>query len=649
MSGFVLILMIGGVCYGLWWAFQQYEKNERDKQDKAIIQKYRLPELEQAASKAFRTRQPISVEGLKERLTAILVGKDYPVTAAYLLGWAAAFYEKKRSKLAFGEPPQFGELPVGMVRDGQMDPIVTPVVDYIEKAKKLQEESQHLTGEIERLIAGYWRALPPEAPDGFLAVNLEDLYEAPPMEKIYHLEYSDLRSYAIGFFPPEKLRFEHQWIVAGSGHGKTQLLQAMIATDLPRVAKGECSIVVIDSQKDMIRNLSSLKFFAEHPDRLVIVDPEDMEYPIALNLFDMGRGRFDKRSLAEKEMLLSSVTQVLDYVLGALLSDDLTAKQGTLFRFVTRLMLEIEGANLRTFLELMTKEGYAKYEDYVSRLGKTAQEFFRTQFNVDKQYKETKEQIVRRLWDIMESGAFSRMFSNPRSKLDLFKEMNSGKVILVNTAQSILGEEPSKLFGRFFIALITQAAQERATLPEDQRLPTFVYVDEAHEYIDDRVGVMLEQARKRKIGLILAHQYLGQLNSKIYENLKANTSIQLVGGASIDDAQQFAKMMQRDVAEIKALPKGKFMGAFGPMFSGKGVTVSVPHRVVETMPQMTAAEFKWLQTQQRARYAVHVSETEVPDEPAPAMKDITPEPSGSSGNAKLIEYRGPSSDQPGEW
>jgi hypothetical protein len=58
------------------------------------------------------------------------------------------------------------------------------------------------------------------------------------------------------------------------------------------------------------------------------------------------------------------------------------------------------------------------------------------------------------------------MFSHPRSKLDLFAEMNAGKVILINTAKDLLKETGTEIFGRFFIAMIAQAAQERAVLPE---------------------------------------------------------------------------------------------------------------------------------------------------------------------------------------
>ena len=76
------------------------------------------------------------------------------------------------------------------------------------------------------------------------------------------------------------------------------------------------------------------------------------------------------------------------------------------------------------------------------------------------------------------------MFSNPRNKLDLKTTLDGGKIILVNTAKDVLKDEASSFFGRYIIALVMQAAFERAAQPEHQRWPAFLYIDEASEYFD---------------------------------------------------------------------------------------------------------------------------------------------------------------------
>ena len=93
------------------------------------------------------------------------------------------------------------------------------------------------------------------------------------------------------FSIPTSSRFEHTHIVGGSGHGKTQLLQNLILTDLSLVAEGSASLIVIDSQGDMFRKVSKLAAIGEISERVVLIDPTEIFSPPALNLFDFGLDR----------------------------------------------------------------------------------------------------------------------------------------------------------------------------------------------------------------------------------------------------------------------------------------------------------------------------------------------------------------------
>lgn len=410
----------------------------------------------------------------------------------------------------------------------------------------------------------------------------------------------------VPFVIPEQSRFEHHWIVAGSGHGKTQTLQHLISCDLPRVANSEMSVVVIDSQGDLIRNLSQLQFFADNPGKLVLIDPTDIEWPVALNLFDVGMDRIEKYSPLNRERTLNSILELYDFVIGSLLSAELTQKQGVIFRYITRLMLHIPNATIQTFRELMEPRGYEKYRLYIDQLRGTARAFFETEFN-SKQFDETKRQVVRRLWGILENATFERMFSHPRSKLNLFEEMNSGKVILINTAKELLKQQGTEIFGRFFVAMIAQAAQERATLGD--RMPTIVYVDEAQDYFDANVGLILEQARKFKVGMVLAHQYIGQLSPKLQESFAANTSIKFAGGVSDRDARVFTGMLRCGTEFIEHQPKGHF-AAYIRNTTKEAISLRVPFGSIEALPKMSELDWIWVRERIRERYSVPYAEVE---------------------------------------
>jgi len=418
----------------------------------------------------------------------------------------------------------------------------------------------------------------------------------------------------IDFAIPNHVRFEHHHIVAGSGHGKTQTLQYLIAKDLEAVERGERSIIVIDSQGDLIQRIANLKQFAPGQplhDRIIIIDPSDVEYPVSLNLFDIGMERINSYPMLERERLTNSILELYDFVLGSLLDASMTQKQSVIFRYVTRLMLHIPDATIHTLRELMEPGSEIRFASSIAKLTGTAKHFFETEFT-SREFKQTKQQVLRRLWGILENQTFERMFSHPKSKLDLFTEMNAGKVILINTAKDLLKEQGTEIFGRFFIALIAQAAQERATLHENQRLPTFVYVDEAADYFDRNIGLILSQARKYNVGMILAHQYLGQLEPKLQEAFGANTSIKFAGGVSAKDARALAPMLHCEPSLIENQPRMSFAASIRGS-TKSAIPLGFPIGYMEKMHQMSKGQRDALRTLSRKKYAVHYSALEAGD------------------------------------
>lgn len=438
--------------------------------------------------------------------------------------------------------------------------------------------------------------------------KLIDLYLAATPLKL-------LLDYPINLSLPTATRFEHMHIVAGSGHGKTQTLQHLILHDLEAVADGKASIVVIDSQSDLINTIAGLEMFApggDLADRLVHIDPTDIEWPVALNLFDVGRDRLDQYSQLDRERLTNSILELYDFVLGSLLDAGMTQKQTVIFRYITRLLLHIPNATIHTLRELLEDGGADRYAPYIKELHGSARAFFDNEFN-GKEFSGTKRQVLRRLYGILENQTFERMFSHPKSKLDLFAELNAGKVILINTAKDLLKESGTEIFGRFFIAMIAQAAQERAVLGPDKRLPAFVYVDEANDYFDRNIGIILSQARKYNIGMVLAHQFLGQLDGKLHEAIAANTSIKFAGGVSAKDARALANDLRTDAGFIESQKKLSF-AAFIKGQTERAVTLAIEPGQMEGLDRMDEDDFESVREEMRQRYAVHYTELQQQDE-----------------------------------
>lgn len=408
---------------------------------------------------------------------------------------------------------------------------------------------------------------------------------------------------------PTEVRFEHHHIVAGSGHGKTQTLQHLILHDLQAVADGRASVIVIDSQSDLINTISGMTVFAEGgplAGRLCLIDPTDVEWPVALNLFDAGLARFSGYAPLDRERLLNGVLELYDFVLGSLLDAGMTQKQSVIFRYITRLLLHIPDATIHTLRELLEDDGYARHAEYIGKLEGSARAFFDNEFR-GKEFAQTRRQVLRRLYGILENPTFERMFSHPKSKLDLFAEMNAGKVILINTAKDLLKENGTEIFGRFFIAMIAQAAQERAVLQKGKRLPTFVYVDEASDYFDRNIGIILSQARKNRVGMVLSHQYLGQLDPKLHEAIAANTGIKFAGGVSAKDARALAGDLRADAEMIENQERLSF-AAYMKGVTKRAVSIHIKAGRMEAEPRMSAEERSQLREVMRKKYSVHHTE-----------------------------------------
>jgi hypothetical protein len=453
------------------------------------------------------------------------------------------------------------------------------------------------------------------------------------------------------FAIPFPARFEHTHIVGGTGHGKTQLMQFLINHDLVRSMDDGRAVVVIDSQGDLIRTITHLASFSPDAswslaERFVLIDPNDVEHPVCLNMFDFNRDRLGGYAALDREKILNATIELYEYFFGALLGAELTQRQGLIFKYLARLLIEIPDATIHTLRELM--EDGERFRPYMEQLSGTARSFFATRF-FDRGFNETKKQILTRLWGVLSNASLERMFSYPRSKVDIFELLNSGKVILINTAKDLLGQEGSAIFGRFFVALIAQAAVQRAALPPHERKPAFVYIDEAQDYFDENISHLLNQARKYRIGLIFAHQNLDQLGAGLQSSVLASTSIKFAGGVSAKDARVLGTELRCDpdflLAQKKRAEYAEF-ACYVRNYTARALSVRIPLGYVESLPQLEATDLSFLLEENRERYSappVVLAPVEFAPKPAPPQQAPPREPKRPSAptqpNEATIEAR----------
>jgi hypothetical protein len=401
---------------------------------------------------------------------------------------------------------------------------------------------------------------------------------------------------------PEETRFSGHWVVAPPGRGKTTLLHAFIAEDLER----DAAVILIDSKGDLIdpiKNLRSIK------DRLVLIEPNP-ESAFALNPLDVSQAS------------IVQVVSLIEYIMAGLLDAKFTALQSTLFRNVVPAIIEaIPSPTLDDFKRVMVK-GLPNLDN----VNPHARNFFEnreTGFH-SKTYESTRKEVVWRLDYLMSNPTLRSMFSATHTKLDLGKEMDAGKVIIINNSKAILGDEGAEFFGRFFVALIARAAQQRGGKSPSAKKPCYVYIDECQSVIakDTRIPILLDECRSQKIALILSHQRSAQLTSPVLDAV-ANCAIRMAN--SDDEAKFLSDKLRMSPDELRSLPRGTF-GTFVRDLTPTGIQLQVTKIDLESLPKMTNDELAAIRERMRANFSSspQPSKLEEPLEKAVPPREATP-------------------------
>lgn len=331
-------------------------------------------------------------------------------------------------------------------------------------------------------------------------------------------------------------RFQHTWVISPTGTGKTTLLEHLINLDIPKVLKNEASIIVLDGENQLIPRIMSA--VSPETDKIVLLEP-DINNPLALNIFDNQAIDYFKS------------VELADFVLSALLGADLTAKQSGIFRYLAAAMQVIPNATIETLRDLLKPHGYERYREIiVAGLDDYTADFFETRFN-HTSFNATKDEIFWRLDTIMSDPLFRAIFKHPRNKLDLSKELDASKIILVNTAP--LTGKTRTLFGRFIIAMLNQATESRVSRGTPSSV--FAYVDECQDYIADEplIAKMLDKLRKQKVAMTFAHQRLSQITNPDVKDALANARVKFAGRMTTD-ASFVGKALRIEPEILTGLP-----------------------------------------------------------------------------------------------
>lgn len=293
-------------------------------------------------------------------------------------------------------------------------------------------------------------------------------------------------------------RFRHFYIIWQTGTGKSTMLLVQAKQDLLQW-RWFC---LIDPHGDLCEFL--LQYYPkERIDDLIYFDAWDTEYPIWFNVLEAETE--EERDIVTNDLVEMFIQMYWPEIFWPRIQDYF--RNGVL-----TLMEQPEGWTLVEIVRLFTDEAFQrlKLKNVKNPVVRAWWEkTFAAMWEREKQ--EMIPYFQSKFWPFTTTPIIRNIIWQPKSSFDIYQAMQEWKVILLNLSKGRMWELNSKLLGSMMVTHIKLAALRRAQIPENERTPFFLYIDEFQNYINPSIETILSEARKYRLGLIIAHQYIDQL------------------------------------------------------------------------------------------------------------------------------------------
>lgn len=345
------------------------------------------------------------------------------------------------------------------------------------------------------------------------------------MEKVTVLGQTNYRGQARKFGIKVDDRRRHSYVIGKTGMGKTTLLENMVVSDINN-GHGLC---VIDPHGDFAEEM--LHYIPkERVNDVVYFNPGDMNHPIAFNVLENPNPDYSHLVAAGllgvfKKIWADSWGPRLEYIL----------------RNTILALLDYPGATMLGVMRMLTDKVYRK--KVVKQVkDPVVKSFWNDEFASypDKFQKEAIAPIQNKVGQFLSISLIRNIVGQPKSTIDMRDVIDNGKILLLNLSKGKIGEDASALFGAMVITQLQLAAMGRVDIPEEERRDFFLYVDEFQNFATDSFADILSEARKYRLSLIMAHQYINQLSEKVRDAVFGNVGTIMSFRVGATDAEFLA-------------------------------------------------------------------------------------------------------------
>lgn len=338
-------------------------------------------------------------------------------------------------------------------------------------------------------------------------------------------------------------RRRHIYIIGKTGMGKSVLLENMIHSDV-NTKKG---LAVIDPHGDLADAV--INFVpASRTNDVVILDPSDVSHPFAFNMLEYTEDPHRRNLMASgllgvfKKMYADSWGPRLEHIL----------------RNCLLALVEYPNTSMLGIMRILIDREYRR--KVVSNVqNPMVKSFWLDEFEPmqDKMRTEAISPIQNKVGQFLSSPMIRNIVGQVKSTVNIRFMMDTGKIIVVNLSKGKIGEDNSSLLGSMLITKFQLDAMSRADMAENDRRDFFLYVDEFQNFATDAFATILSEARKYRLSLVMANQYVAQMPDEVRDAVFGNVGTSLCFQVGFDDAEHFSNQFSEEVLpnDIITLPK----------------------------------------------------------------------------------------------
>lgn len=321
-------------------------------------------------------------------------------------------------------------------------------------------------------------------------------------------------------------RRAHLYILGKTGTGKSTLLETLMLDDM----KKGYGFALLDPHGDLVKKIKSGIPWSRRDD-VIDFDVPDKNQPYGFN--PLANVPVDKRPLA-----CSGLIQVFKH----LWTDSWGPRLEHILRNCLLSLLDYPNATLADILKLLSDKQFRQnVTGFVEN--EQVREFWTKEFDkYPERFKaEAVAPIQNKVGAFLSQPLLHKILTTPEKPLSLRKIMDEGKILLVNLAKGSIGEDTANLLGSLLISRFDLAALSRLDTPEEDRQDYALYLDEFHNFTTQSLVLMLSELRKYRLSLVLAHQYLTQLEPAIKDAVLGNVGTIITFRIGAGDAEIFAR------------------------------------------------------------------------------------------------------------